>query len=368
MALFDFLRGEFIDVIHWVDDTRDTVVWRFERHGHAIKYGAKLTVREGQAAVFVHEGQLADVFQPGLYELETNNMPILTTLQHWDHGFQSPFVSEIYFVNTRRFTDLKWGTRNPITCRDPEFGMVRLRAYGTYTMRVADPGRFMTEIVGTDGEFTTQEIEFQIRNHIVSHFSQIVASSGIPVLDMAANTMELGKMVAERIAPRVAEYGLELPGFYVENISLPEAVEAALDKRTKMGIVGDLGAYQQFSAAEAMTAAANNPGGDGGMGAGLGMAMGMAMANQMARPGAGTTGASQTPPPPPPSDRVWHLAVNGETRGPFSRADLGRMAASGELTRETYAWTPGQDGWKRANDVAELAQLFTVQPPPPPPS
>jgi membrane protease subunit (stomatin/prohibitin family) len=221
MSFLDFLRGEFIDVIHWVDDTRDTIVWRFERRGHAIKYGAKLTVREGQAAVFVHEGQLADVFGPGLYQLETNNMPILTTLQHWDHGFQSPFVSEIYFVNTRRFTDLKWGTRNPITARDPEFGMVRLRAYGTYTMRVADPALFMTEIVGTDGEFTTQEIEFQIRNHIVSNFSQIIASSGIPVLDMAANTIDLGKIVAERIAPAIAQYGLELPGFYIENVSLP---------------------------------------------------------------------------------------------------------------------------------------------------
>ena len=221
MSIFDFLRGEFIDVIHWTDDTRDTIVWRFEREGHAIKYGAKLTVREGQAAVFVHEGQLADVFGPGLYELETNNLPILTTLQHWDHGFQSPFKSEIYFVNTRRFTDLKWGTRNPITCRDPEFGMVRLRAFGTYTMRVADPGKFLIEIVGTDGEFTTEEIEFQIRNIIVTHFSQIIASSGIPVLDMAANTIDLAKIVHERIAPMIAEYGLELPAFYIENISLP---------------------------------------------------------------------------------------------------------------------------------------------------
>jgi membrane protease subunit (stomatin/prohibitin family) len=205
MSIFDFLRGEFIDVIHWTDDTRDTIVWRFERQGHAIKYGAKLTVREGPAAVYVHEGQLADVFGPGLYMLETYNLPILTTLLHWDHGFQSPFKSEIYFVNTRRFTDLKWGTKNPITCRDSEFGMVRLRAFGTYTMRVADPGRFLVEIVGTDGEFTTQEIEFQIRNHIVSNFSQIIASSGIPVLDMAANTIDLAKIVHERITPMVAE-------------------------------------------------------------------------------------------------------------------------------------------------------------------
>jgi membrane protease subunit (stomatin/prohibitin family) len=368
MSFLDFLRGEFIDVIHWVDDTRDTIVWRFERRGHAIKYGAKLTVREGQAAVFVHEGQLADVFQPGLYQLETNNMPILTTLQHWDHGFQSPFVSEIYFVNTRRFTDLKWGTRNPITARDPEFGMVRLRAYGTYAMRVADPARFMTEIVGTDGEFTTSEIEFQIRNHIVSNFSQIIASSGIPVLDMAANTIDLAKIVAERIAPRVAQYGLELPNFYIENISLPENVEAALDQRTRMGIVGDLRRYQQFATAEAMQAAAANPSGDGGMGTGLGMGMGVAMANQMAGNLAPAQGAAgQTPSPPPPPERVWHTAVGGETRGHFSRAELGQMVARGEFTRETHVWTPGQDGWKHANDVSELAQLFTVQPPPPPP-
>jgi membrane protease subunit (stomatin/prohibitin family) len=270
MAIFDFLRGEFIDVIHWTDDTRDTIVWRFEREGHAIKYGAKLTVREGQVAVFVHEGQIADTFGPGLYMLETNNMPILTTLQHWDHGFQSPFKSEIYFVNTRRFTDLKWGTRNPITCRDPEFGMVRLRAYGTYTMRVADAPKFMTEVVGTDGEFTTTEIEFQIRNIIVAHFSQIIATSGIPVLDMAANTVDLARIVHERIAPMVAEYGLELPAFYIENVSLPADVETALDKRTASAVAGDLSRYTEFSAAEAMTKAAENPGGGGGMAAGIG--------------------------------------------------------------------------------------------------
>ena len=240
MSIFDFLRGEFIDVIHWTDDTRDTIVWRFEREGHAIKYGAKLTVREGQAAVFVHEGQLADVFGPGLYMLETNNMPVLTTLQHWDHGFRSPFKSEIYFVNTRLFTDLKWGTRNPVMCRDPEFGMVRLRAFGTYTMRVTDPGKFMTEIVGTDGEFTTDEIEFQIRNIIVTHFTQIIATSGIPVLDMAGNNLALAKLVHERIAPMVAEYGLALPAFMIENISLPAEVEAAMDKRTATGVAGDL--------------------------------------------------------------------------------------------------------------------------------
>ncbi|SLN57036.1 SPFH domain / Band 7 family protein [Pseudoruegeria aquimaris] len=375
MGIFDFLSGQFIDVIHWVDDTRDTIVWRFEREGHEIKYGAKLTVREGQAAVFVHEGQLADVFSPGLYMLETNNMPVMTTLQHWDHGFKSPFKSEIYFVNTTRFTDLKWGTKNPIIIRDPEFGPVRLRAFGTYSIRVTDPGRFMVEIVGTDGEFTTDEITYQIRNIIVQEASRVLASSGIPVLDMAANTADLGKLVAAQISETLTAYGLTMPELYIENISLPPAVEAALDKRTSMGLAGDLGQFTQYSAAEAMTAAASNPNGGGGMGAGLGMGMGMAMAGQMAQAGpwgarpaaAAPSAAAPVAPPPPPVEHVWHIAKDGKTSGPFSKADLGRMAAEGSLTRESFVWTPGQDGWKKAEDVAELAQLFTILPPPPPP-
>ncbi len=372
MGIFDFLTGEFIDVIHWTDDTDDTLVWRFEREDHAIKYGAKLTVREGQAAVFIHEGQLADVFTPGLYMLETNNMPILTTLQHWDHGFQSPFKSEIYFINTTRFQNLKWGTKNPIILRDPEFGPLRIRAYGTYEMKITDPARFMTEIVGTDGEFTMDEISYAIRNIIVTRFSAAIAASGIPLLDMAANTADLGKLLATRIAPEIAEFGLELPSLYIENISMPEAVEAALDKRSSMGIVGDLGRYTQFSAAEAMTEAAKNPNGGGGMGAGLGMGMGMAVAANMqnAGPWGPRPNAAQTAPPPPPpaAEKVWHIAENGKTTGPFSKANLGRMAVDGRLKRDSYVWAVGQDGWKAANDIAELAQLFTIAPPPPPES
>lgn len=292
-------------------------------------------------------------------------MPILTTLQHWDHGFQSPFKSEIYFVNTTRFQDLKWGTKNPIMVRDPEFGPVRLRAFGTYTIRVSDPAVFLREIVGTDGEFTTDEISFQLRNIIVARFSAAIAGSGIPVLDMAANTMDLGKMIAAKISPKLAEFGIEMPAFYIENISLPPAVEAAMDKRTSMGILGDLGAYTQFSAAEAMTAAAANPAG-GGMGEGLGMGMGMAMAGQMAQGFGRPQTAPAVAPPPPPAERVWHIAENGETKGPYSRAALGRMAADGGFGRDTLVWAVGLDGWSKANDIIELAQLFTVMPPPPP--
>ncbi|MFN4128324.1 MAG: SPFH domain-containing protein, partial [Paracoccaceae bacterium] len=306
--VFDFLRGEFVDVISWLDDTRDTMVWRFERRGQAIKYGAKLTVREGQSAVFVHEGQIADVFGPGLYMLETNNMPVMTTLQHWDHGFSSPFKSEVYFINTTRFNDQKWGTKNPIMTRDPEFGPVRIRAFGTYSMRIADPALFLREIVGTDGEFTSDQVSNQIRNIIVQEFSQTIASSGIPVLDMAANTRDLGAIVTTAINPTVAEYGLTLPEFYIENISLPEEVEKVLDKRTSIGIAGDLHKYMQFNAAEGI---ANPASGAGAMmGAGMAAGMGAAMAQQAgpwgAPPAAPGAAATPQPPPPPPAATVWH--------------------------------------------------------------
>jgi len=368
MGIFDFLTGEFIDVIHWTDDTRDTMVWRFEREGHEIKYGAKLTVREGQAAVFVHEGQIADVFTPGLYMLETNNMPIMTTLQHWDHGFKSPFKSEIYFVNTTRFNDLKWGTKNPIIVRDPEFGPVRLRSFGTYSVKISDPARFLSEIVGTDGEFTMDEISFQIRNIIVQEFSRTVARAQIPVLDMAANTRELGTLVAQEIAAQIAEYGLSMPELYIENVSLPPAVEEVMDKRSSMGVIGNLNEYMQFQAAEAL---ARDGAGAAAIQAGLGAGLGMQIGHQAAQAGPWgprtvNTPVAQVPPPPPPVEHVWHVAEGGATTGPFSKAAMGRKATDGTLSRDSHVWTPGQDGWMRAEDVAELAQLFTVLPPPPP--
>ena len=363
--VFDFLKGQFIDVIAWTDDTRDTMVWRFERQGNEIKYGAKLTVREGQSAVFIHEGQLADVFGPWLYILETNNMPIMTSLQHWDHGFQSPFKSEIYFINTTRFTDLKWGTKSPIMARDPEFGPVRLRAYGTYSMRVSDPAVFMREIVGTDGEFTADEISFQIRNVILQEASRVLAGAGIPVLDMAANTQDLGRIITTAIAPKVAEYGLVLPEFYIENISLPEEVEKVLDKRTGVGIAGDLNKYMQFNAAEAM----DNPNSAAGaaMTAGVGAALGMGMAGQMqAGPWGAAPAAAAPPPPPVPASAAWHIAEGGQTKGPFGDPELAAMANSGALTAATQVWSAGQDGWKPARETS-LSRLFTLMPPPPPP-
>ncbi|MGY6694637.1 MAG: SPFH domain-containing protein [Roseinatronobacter sp.] len=366
--VFNFLKGQFIDVIEWTDSSRDTLVYRFERYGNEIKYGAKLTVREGQIAVFVHEGQLADVFEPGMYMLETNNIPILTSLQNWSHGFNSPFKSEIYFVNTRRFAGLKWGTQNPIMLRDPEFGPLRLRAFGTYAIRVEDAAVFLREIVGTDGDFTQDKVSGQIRNIVVQKVSRVLAASGIPALDMAANTKDLSDVVTQAIAPTLHEYGLSMPELYIENISLPAEVEKVLDQRTGMGIVGDLQKYTQFSAAQAMQKAAE--GGENGMGtglgAGMGMGMGMGMAQTMGQSMSGqmpTSPAATPPPPPPPApEPKWHIAENGQTRGPFTQSQL-----AAQITRDTLVWTEGQAGWEQAGDVPALASLFTAKPPPPPP-
>jgi membrane protease subunit (stomatin/prohibitin family) len=362
--------GEFIDVIQWTDDSNDTLVYRFERHGNEIKFGAKLTVREGQAAVFVNEGQLADTFQPGMYELKTNNLPILSTLQAWQHGFESPFKAEVYFFSTRRFTDLKWGTQNPVMLRDPEFGPIRLRAFGSYAIRVKDAPTFLREIVGTDGRFTTDEITNQLRNMIVARFANILGQSKIPALDLAGNYDPLGQFLLQRIAPEFEAVGLELTNLLVENISLPKEVEAALDKRSSMGIVGNLDQYTQFQAAEAMRDAAANPsGGSEAMNMGLGLAMAQRLSETLARP---AQPAVQTPapqpapaaPPPLPSAKPYFVATNNQQAGPFPMDELQRQAQSGQLTPATLVWTQGMANWTPAGEVAEFNALF-VNPPPP---
>ncbi|MEM0983321.1 MAG: SPFH domain-containing protein [Planctomycetota bacterium] len=368
MGFFDKLRTELIDIIEWTDDSGDTMVYRFQRHDNEIKNGARLTVREGQAAVFINEGQLADVFTPGMYRLETENLPILATLKGWKFGFDSPFKAEVYFVSTRRFTDLKWGTKNPIMLRDPEFGPVRLRAFGSYETKVTDPGAFIKEIVGTDGRFTKDEITDQLRNIVVSRFSDKLGELKIPILDLASNYDELGQLLTERIAPEFGTYGLDLAKLLVENVSLPPEVEEALDKRSSMGIIGDLRKYTQFQAAEAIKDAAQNEGGGGlaagGMGAGLGLAFGQQMGQALNTP---ATGPAAGIPPPIPTGIQYFVAVDGQQTGPFDLDGLQQQASSGRLTRESLVWTQGMAGWEKAGGVAELAPVFASTPPPLPP-
>ncbi|WP_222182474.1 SPFH domain-containing protein [Geminicoccus harenae] len=368
MSLWERLTGEFVDVIDWKDDSSDTLVWRFERWQDAIKQGAKLTVREGQVAIFVSEGQLADVFPPGLYSLETRNLPVLTTIRHWDHGFNSPFKADVYFVSTRRFTDLKWGTRNPIMLRDPEFGPIRLRAFGSYTLKVADAPLFLREVVGTDGHFTTEEISNQLRNLIVAKMAEGLATSGVPVLDLAANYEKLGRFVTERTAPLVREsYGIDLLQLLVENVSLPPAVEQALDKRSSMGVIGDLDRYTRFQAAEAL----GEGGTDGALGAGIGLGAGMAMAQQVAgafgATGAAAQSAASATPPPLPRALNYHVAIAGAAQGPFDGTALRRLVTEGKLGRDSMVWTAGMADWARASERPDLAELFADQPPPLPP-
>ena len=357
MGLWDKLLGEFVDVIEWTDSSNDTLVYRFERYGNEIKYGAMLTVRESQMAVFVNEGQVADVFEPGMYKLETNNLPLLSTSQNWAHGFESPFKAEVYFFNMRRYLDLKWGTRNPIMLRDPDYGAVRLRAFGSYVIQISDPALFLKEIVGTDGHFTTSEISNQLRNLIVARFSAVLGKSRIPILDLAANYDQLSEFVHDRIAPAIEEYGLKLPRFLVENISLPPEVEEALDKRTSMGIVGNLKDYLSYQSAEAMEAAANNPA--GGASDGVGMGMGFAMAQQLGRQ------MSDPPETPPPLPSVSFYVARGQQQtGPFPLSDLKAQAASGKLTAETLVWHRGMKAWTAAAEVDALSELFDALPPP----
>ncbi len=353
MGIFDWLFGQFIDVIEWTDDSSDTMVYRFNRQGNAIKYGAKLTVRESQIAVFVNEGVIADILAPGIYELETRNIPILTELQHWDHGFNSPFKAEVYFLNTKRFTDLKWGTKNPIMVRDPEFSMVRLRAFGTYEIRIDNPKRFLNEIVGTDGHFTTDEIEGQLTNLILSKFATILGQDDTPVLDLAANYQKFSGFITERISPAFTEYGLELTRILVENISLPEEVEKALDTRTSRELTGNLNDHVKYQSGQALGNSES-----GAMGDMVGMGAGLAMGQQMAE-----SMKETSIPPALPSDEVqYFVAIDGNAEGPMNLESVKSYVKNGTITKQTRMWKEGMDAWQSAEKV--ISTLFHTTPPP----
>jgi membrane protease subunit (stomatin/prohibitin family) len=359
MGLWDKLKGELVDIIDWTDDSRDTIVWRFPRYENEIKMGAKLIVRESQTAVFVNEGQVADVFTPGTYTLTTQNMPVLSTLKGWKYGFESPWKAEVYFVSTRQFTDMKWGTQNPVIVRDPEFGAVRLRAFGAFTMRVADPKRLLTELVGTDPRFRTEEVREYLRQLVVSHLGSALATADVPMLDLASKQLQIGDTLAAVLTDELAPSGIAIPKFIIENISVPPEVEAALDKRTSIGVVGDLDNYTKFQAANAMEDAANN---SGGAGEAFGFGLGMAAAQKMTQPAPAPAAAPAAGPPPLPT-AGWFAGINGRQQGPF---DASALVAQG-VTRDTLVWKNGMDGWVAAGQVPELASVFASVPPPLPP-
>lgn len=373
------LSHEFIDIVEWLDYTDDTIAHRFERYQNEIKNGAKLIVREGQTAVFINEGQLADVFAPGTYDLTTKNLPILATLKGWKYGFNSPFKAEVYFVNTHLFTDEKWGTKNPITLSDERFGLVEIRAFGTYAFKIADAGKFIIDIVGTDNNFTNFEINEHLKSLIATRFTDTVGEANLPIELYAANTSELSDTCREVMAPEFESVGISLEKFYIENVSMPEDLKKEIFEYSRIDKL-DLNKLTQFKTAKAIEAAAKNEGGTAG--AGMGMGMGFVLAQQMggmmtAAPQANThMGGQQTTPqaagaplpPPMPAQVLFYYAVNGTQQGPVSFQQLQTLFANRTINRESLVWKQGMGSWAALQDVEELKSFLGGNTPPPLPN
>ncbi|MBS9461121.1 SPFH domain-containing protein [Flagellimonas sp. 389] len=368
------LTNEFIDIIEWLDYTDDTIAHRFERYQNEIKNGAKLIVREGQTAVFVNEGQLADVFTPGTYDLTTQNLPILTTLKGWKYGFNSPFKAEVYFVNTHLFTDEKWGTKSPITLSDDRFGLVEIRAFGTYAFKISDPGKFIVDIVGTDSNFTNFEINEHLKSLIATRFTDTVGEANLPIELYAANTSELSETCQEVMNAEFLSVGISLEKFYIENVSMPEDLKKEIFEYSRIDKL-DLDKLTKFKTAKAIEAAAKNEGGTAG--AGMGMGMGFVLAQQMGGMMAGSSQANtqmgnqqQTGafPPPMPTAVQYFYAVNGTQQGPVSFEQLQALFAGRTINRDSLVWKQGMAAWTALKEVDELKSFLGGSTPPPLPT
>ena len=333
MALMDFIKKQFIDIIQWTEDGDGTLAWRFPMRDMEIQNGGSLTVRESQMAVFVNEGKVADVFGPGTHKLTTQTLPVLTYLKNWDKLFESPFKSDVYFFSTRQQVDQRWGTPQPITIRDKDFGAVRLRAFGNYNYRVSDPKLFHTEISGTRDVYTAAEVDGQLRGLVLQHISDAIASSGVAFLDLAANQGEFAKALVTELTPAFAAIGLKLEGMTVQNLSLPEELQKLLDQRIGMGMVGnDMGKFMQYQTAQAIPEMAKGAASGGGgvagdaMGLGAGIAMGQVLAQnlQQGLQGGAAASAAQAAATVKPDDVMATLEK------------LGELKAKGVLTQDEF--------------------------------
>ncbi|WP_139853995.1 SPFH domain-containing protein [Aequorivita sinensis] len=373
MGIFDTIKeklsNEFIDIIEWLDYTDDTICHRFERYQNEIKNNAKLIVREGQTAVFINEGQLADVFEPGTYTLNTQNLPILTTLKGWKYGFDSPFKAEVYFVNTHLFTDEKWGTKNPITLSDERFGLVEIRAFGTYAFKINDPGKFIIDIVGTDNNFTNFEINEHLKSLIATRFTDTVGKANLPIELYAANTTELSETCKEVMQPEFNSVGIALEKFYIENVSMPEDLKKEIFEYSRIDKL-DLDKLTKFKTAKAIEAAAANEGGTAG--AGMGMGMGFVLAQQMGgmmNPQMGQQQVQQQQggvmPPPMPTAVQYFYALNGAQAGPVSIEQLKGLFANRTINKDTLIWKAGLSEWTKLQEVEELKSFLGGNTPPP---
>jgi len=345
MSLREFLVGELIDIIEWNDDTDDTMAWRFSRPKSEIKNGAQLIVRPGQMAILVDQGKMADVFQPGRHELTTENMPLLSTFRGWKYGFESPFKADVLFLATKQFVGEKWGTANPIILNDKELGPVRLRAYGTYAVRVADSRRFIEEIVGATSSFAIGQITDQLRDIVVAKMSGALAESNVTVFDLSSKYEEVAATAQAEIADQVKQLGLEMTQLVIENVSLPPEVEATIDQKTRLNMLDNLDRYTKLQGADAIRDAARNP--NGGAAAGVGLALGAALGQ---RTNFGIAQPSLEPPPLPTA--MWYYAVGSERKGPVDEQALVQM---GVLQPSTLVWKAGLSGWVPASTIPELA-------------
>ncbi len=303
MGLFDFAKKQFIDVLEWLEPGDGVLAWRYPMADNEIQNGAVLTVRESQMAVFVNEGQVADVFGPGRHTLTTQTLPVLTNLKNWDKLFASPFKSDVYFFSTRQQVDQRWGTQQPVTLRDKDFGAVRLRAFGNYAYRVTDPKTFMKEISGTRDTYTVADLDGQLRGLVLQHLSDAVAQSGVAFLDLAANQVEFAQQIQKVVAPEFAKLGLQLDTVTLQNVSLPEDLQKVLDQKIGMGMVGnDMGKFMQYQTAQAIPAMAQGAGGSGiagdAMGLGAGVALGQVLAQNLQQGLHGGASAAAAPAAP----------------------------------------------------------------------
>lgn len=377
MGLWDTLKkhagAQFLEVIDWLDDSKDTLVYRYPTFNQAITDNSKLVVREGQASVFIAEGRLSDVFGPGTYPLDTKNAPVMRFFQSIVYKLEEPYKGDIYFVNTRQFTENGWGTATPVMLRDAEFGPVRIRAYGIFSYRITDPGTFLKQIVGTDGLFTTDEINGQLKKKLVGSIASVVGKAKIAVLDLAAHYQDLGDQLRDQMNPTFQEsYGITITDFTIQSISLPEEVEKALDTRTKMGVLGDLNAYTQLKAADAIEHAAKNPG-MGGLGAsmGVGFGLGNQIGANMGRgagtfnPNQGMQGGAPPAPPPPPQLEQWHYSGAGG-QSQLSTSELVAKIAA-DRNGQHMVWKAGFAAWKSWKDVPEIANQLPPPAAAPPP-
>lgn len=375
MGIFDKIKtkltNEFIDIIEWLDYSDDTLVHRFERYQNEIKNGGKLIVREGQMAVFVNEGKLADVFQAGTYTLNTQNLPILTTLKGWKYGFNSPFKAEVYFVNTHLFTNEKWGTKSPIILNDERFGLVEIRAFGTYAFKIKDAGKFIVEVVGTDPNFTNFEINEHLRSLISTKFTETVGTANIPIELYAANVTELSETCLEVMQSEFDFVGISLEKFFIENVSMPEDLKKEIFEYSRIEKL-DLQKLSQFKTAKAIETAAANEGGTAG--AGMGMGMGFVLAQQMSgmmhtnTTNAQTVNQNSMLPPPIPTHVTYYYANEGQQTGPVTFEQLRNLFANRTVNKDTLVWKQGMANWKALKEIEELKAFLGGNTPPPLPN